>query len=75
MIAKEKIEVIIGGVPFVIPAGGMVPPCIIESWRASNSLDRAISQGLIVDEVKKAPEYKAQPVQHFKKDTTKDADE
>lgn len=78
MIANDRIEVVIGGVRLAVPVGGVVPIEIVESWRASNSLDRAIAQGVISDDKPKSQSrqsvrpYKAQ-VQIDEKD--KDADE
>ncbi len=50
MIAKQRIEVVIGGVLLAVPAGGVVHPAIIESWRVAGKLERAITQGIIADE-------------------------
>ena len=50
MIAKSRIEVVIGGVLLAVPAGGVVHPAIIESWRVAGKLERAIAQGIIADE-------------------------
>lgn len=50
MIAKQRIEVVIGGVLLAVPAGGAVHPAIIESWRVAGKLERAITQGIIADE-------------------------
>lgn len=58
MKANQKIEVIIGGVLLAVPAGGVVHPAIIESWRVSGKIDRAIAQGIITDD---KPEPRAEP--------------
>jgi hypothetical protein len=50
MIAKQRIEVVLGGVLLAVPAGGVVHPAIIESWRAAGKLERAIAQGVIADD-------------------------
>ena len=58
MIAKQRIEVVICGVLLAIPAGGVVHPAIIESWRVAGKLERAITQGIIDDD---EPKPRAEP--------------
>ena len=73
MIARERIEVVIGGVLLAVPAGGVLHPAIEESWRISSKLERAIAQGIIADD---KPEPRAEPAKRAKKtESEKDADE
>jgi len=72
MKAKSRIEVLIGGVLLVVPEGGVVHPAIVESWRISGKLDRAIAQGIIEDD---APPAKEPVKKYQRQERAKDADE
>jgi hypothetical protein len=74
MIAKERIEVVIGGVLLAVPAGGVVHPAIIESWRVAGKLERAITQGIIADETAEPRAEPAKRPAYRGRETEKDTE-
>jgi len=62
MKAKIDINAAIGGVSLHVRAGDPVPQVLVDHWAVSNSLIRAIRQGLVEDdEAPAAPVKKSKP--------------
>lgn len=50
MKAKVDIDAVIGGVRIHVKAGDQLPQALIDHWLVSNSMVRAIRQGLVEDD-------------------------
>lgn len=55
MKAKVDIDAVIGGVRIHVKAGDQLPQALIDHWLVSNSMVRAIRQGLVEDDDDPAP--------------------
>ena len=50
MKAKTNLDAVVGGVRIHVQAGEVLPQCLVDHWLVSNSMIRAIRQGLVEDD-------------------------